>query len=113
MGFIRRTFPFDELTKAGMVNMLASQFATNYMSMPPGNARGLSSFGSSEIRASVVSIRPAIDAAFCNAQRVTFADQSHPLHEIFKLFGYCVVTEVWVLLATNLLNNDGALFAGV
>jgi hypothetical protein len=40
--------------------------------MPPGIAGlPLSSSGSSEIMASVVSIKQAIDAAFCNAVRVT------------------------------------------
>ena len=49
--------------------MATSQFAKVvgiYISMPPGNARGLSSSCSSEMRASVVNIKPAIDAAFCN-----------------------------------------------
>jgi hypothetical protein len=50
----------------------------DYMSMPPGIARGLSSSCNSEISASVVSIKPAIDAAFCNAQRVTFAGSIIP-----------------------------------
>jgi hypothetical protein len=38
---------------------------SDYISMPPGIARGLSSSCSSEINASVVSISPAIEAAFC------------------------------------------------
>ena len=50
----------------------------NYISMPPDIARGLSSSGSSEISASVVNIKPAIEAAFCNAQRVTFAGSIIP-----------------------------------
>ena len=61
--------------------MVASQFAKDvgiYISMPPGIARGLSSSCSSEMRASVVSIKPSIDAAFCNAQRVTFAGSMIP-----------------------------------
>src|ERR1044072_2550484 len=48
------------------------------MSMPPGSALGVSSSCSSEISASVVSISPAIDAAFCSAQRVTLAGSITP-----------------------------------
>ena len=50
----------------------------DHMSMPPGNALGLSSSCSSEMSASVVSISPAIDAAFCSAQRVTLAGSITP-----------------------------------
>ena len=47
--------------------------------MPPGIAGlPLSSSGSSETMASVVSIRPAIEAAFCNAVRVTLAGSMTP-----------------------------------
>ena len=50
----------------------------HYMSMPSDIPPCLSSSCSSEMRASVVSIKPAIDAAFCNAQRVTFAGSIIP-----------------------------------
>jgi hypothetical protein len=47
--------------------------------IPPGIAGLLlSSSGISETMASVVSIKPAIDAAFCNAVRVTFAGSITP-----------------------------------
>lgn len=49
-----------------------------YMPMPPDIDPGLSSSCSSEMSASVVSIKPAIDAAFCSAQRVTFAGSMMP-----------------------------------
>ena len=40
---------------------------------PPAGAAALGS-GISETMASVVSMRPAIDAAFCSAVRITFCD---------------------------------------
>jgi len=46
--------------------------------MPPGIAEEASSPGKSEIIASVVSSKPAIDAAFCKAARVTFAGSITP-----------------------------------
>ena len=61
-----------------MLNMRLPNLPGNYISMPPGMARGLSSSCNSEMRASVVSIKPAIDAAFCSAQRVTFAGSIMP-----------------------------------
>jgi hypothetical protein len=64
--------------RSPMLNTRLLKRQGNYISMPPGIARGLSSSCSSEIRASVVSISPAIDAAFCNAQRVTFAGSITP-----------------------------------
>lgn len=57
--------------------LLTYQLLKDYMSMPD-IALGLLSSCSSEISASVVSIKPAIDAAFCNAQRVTFAGSIIP-----------------------------------
>ena len=38
---------------------------------PPGGIAGSSFFGASATMASVVIIRPAMEAAFCNAVRVT------------------------------------------
>ena len=65
--------------------MFLSGAKTNYMPMPlmppmpPGIAGlPLSSSGISETMASVVSIRPAIEAAFCRAVRVTFAGSITP-----------------------------------
>jgi hypothetical protein len=46
--------------------------------MPPGIA-GASSFGSSATMQSVVSIRPATEAAFCRAERVTLVGSSTPI----------------------------------
>ena len=46
--------------------------------MPPGIA-GASSFGNSATMQSVVSIRPATEAAFCNAERVTLVGSSTPI----------------------------------
>ncbi|MER3943459.1 hypothetical protein J9A72_27275 [Klebsiella pneumoniae] len=40
---------------------------------PPGGIAGSSFFGASATMASVVIIRPAMEAAFCNAVRVTLA----------------------------------------
>src|SRR5271165_5471856 len=45
---------------------------------PPGMAGALSFSGFSAITASVVRNRPAIDAAFCSAERVTFAGSMMP-----------------------------------
>src|SRR6266851_343403 len=45
---------------------------------PPGIGAASFFSGSSEIRASVVSISEAIDPAFCNAVRTTFAGSSTP-----------------------------------
>src|SRR5580693_125991 len=45
---------------------------------PPGAAGALSFSGFSAITASVVRNRPAIDAAFCSAERVTFAGSMIP-----------------------------------
>ena len=46
--------------------------------MPPGMA-GASSFGASATMHSVVSIRPATEAAFCNAVRVTLVGSRIPI----------------------------------
>ncbi len=48
--------------------------------MPPmsGAPIGASSFGRSATMASVVIIRPAMDAAFCRAERVTFVVSRMP-----------------------------------
>src|ERR1700724_3442972 len=45
---------------------------------PPGMAGALSFSGFSAITASVVRNRPAIEAAFCSADRVTFAGSMMP-----------------------------------
>src|SRR5204863_8747482 len=77
-GFSRgRLFP-GESTEAAYRKLRLPNLPGNYISMPPGIAPGLLSSCSSEIRASVVSIKPAIDAAFCSAHRVTFAGSITP-----------------------------------
>ena len=48
------------------------------MSPPPGAAGAFSFSGFSAITASVVRNRPAIEAAFCSAERVTFAGSMIP-----------------------------------
>src|SRR3954471_19630439 len=61
---------------------LVNEAVGNYMPMPPpmppGMAGALSSSGSSEMSASVVSMRPAIEAAFWSAERVTLAGSMTP-----------------------------------
>ena len=47
--------------------------------MPPPGIAGSSFFGSSPTIASVVIIRPAIDAAFCSAVRVTLVGSRMPI----------------------------------
>ena len=49
------------------------------MSPPPGAAGAFSFSGFSAITASVVRNRPAMDAAFCRAERVTFAGSMIPV----------------------------------
>ena len=50
-----------------------------YMSMPPGiGGGGMSFLGSSTMAQSVVSNKPAMDAAFCNAERVTLVGSIMP-----------------------------------
>ena len=46
--------------------------------MPPPPPAGSSFFGASATIASVVIIRPAIDAAFCSAERVTLVGSRMP-----------------------------------
>jgi len=58
------------------VNLKVRLVAGTYM--PPPISPDLSSPWISEMRASVVSIKPAIEAAFCSAQRVTFAGSMMP-----------------------------------
>ena len=57
--------------------------------MPPGIAGALSSSGSSEMSASVVSMRPAMEEAFCKAERVTFAVSEHEI----VLHGACAACQ--------------------
>jgi hypothetical protein len=47
--------------------------------MPPPGIAGASSFGSSATIASVVIIRPATEAAFCSAVRVTLVGSRMPI----------------------------------
>jgi len=47
--------------------------------IPPPPPIGLSSFGASATIASVVRMRPATDAAFCSAKRVTLVGSSTPI----------------------------------
>ena len=72
------TDPVAELNRTERVPTLA----INYISIPPIPPIpdiGMSSLGSSAIMQSVVSISKGIDAAFCNAVRVTLVGSSTPI----------------------------------
>ena len=84
--------------------------------MPPGVCRAsLSSSGSSEAIAPVVNMRPAIEAAFCNAVRVTLAGSITPALTRSSYTSVCALKPegLVVLLRTNPLDNYRAFFAGV
>ena len=78
-----RTDPVAELNRTERV----PTSAINYISIPPIPPRpippipdiGMSSLRSSAIMQSVISISEGIDAAFCNAVRVTLVGSSTPI----------------------------------
>src|ERR1019366_5127143 len=80
------TAPNNKPRRSGVCRISEKQTAINYImpSMPPmppppmPPAAGLSS-GSSATMHAVVSIRPAIEAAFCNATRVTLVGSTTPM----------------------------------
>ena len=79
---------------------------------PPAGA-GFSSFFSTII-ASVVRSRPAIDAAFCSAVRVTLVGSMTPAcDQVLVRVGQRVVAEVLVLRLAHLLDDDRAFAARV
>ena len=64
----------------------------NHMSMPPGiGGGGVSFFGISATAASIVKMSPAMDAAFCSADRVTLVGSSTPSRTMLPYF------PVWAL----------------
>ncbi len=66
--------------------------------MPPGIAGAEEGSGLSVMRASVVRIMPAIDAAFSTAERVTFAGSMMPsLEHVAVLLSDHVVADIGVL----------------
>ena len=72
------------------------------------------SSGISETRASVVSIRDAIEPAFCRAVRVTLVGSMTPaLTRSSNLSGLGVVAEVVLLRLADAADDDGTFFAGV
>ena len=83
--------------------------------MPPPGIAGMADFfsGLSATSASVVSTRPAIDAAFCSAARVTLAGSMTPgLHQVLELAGGGVEAD-GAGLPLDLRHDDGALETGV
>ncbi len=70
--------------------------------------------GISQISASVVSIRDAIEEAFWSAVRATLVGSMTPgLHQVLVLAGLGVEAEVDVVVRRDLLDDDSALEAGV
>ena len=64
--------------------------------------------------ASVVSIRPAIEAAFCSAVRVTLVGSMTPaFDQVLVHVGAGVVAVVGFLGVADLADDDRTLFAGV
>ena len=84
------------------------------MPPPPGICgASFSVSGISETIASVVSNRPAIEAAFCKAERVTLVGSHAHLQHVAVLFRLGVEPEVRVLFRLDLLYNDRAFESGV
>src|SRR6267378_4904366 len=79
----------------------------------PAAAAFLSSSLMSAMRASVVSIKPAMEAAFCSARRVTLAGSITP---IFTMSPYSPVSALkpkFSSLESDLADHNGAFMAGV
>lgn len=82
--------------------------------IPPAAPKSAASFfGRSVTMHSVVIIRPATEAAYCRAERVTLVDpvDTHVDH-VAVFFGCCVVTVVAVA-AFNSVSNNRRFFAAV
>src|SRR5208283_1071424 len=80
---------------------------------PPPAPAALDSSLISATRASVVSISPAMDAAFCSARRVTFAGSITPILTISPYSCFRVEPVVLVLGLADFADHDGAFKAGV
>src|SRR5215218_3109766 len=83
------------------------------MPPPPGIAGALSFLGASEIMASVVTSKPATDAAFWSAARTTLAGSTMPLQHVHVLLGLRVEAEGLRLVVGDPADHDRALDARV
>ena len=84
------------------------------MPPPPGIAGAAFFFGASATMASVVIMRPAIEAASCSATRTTFAGSTMPaLEHVDILLGLGVKAEGLGLVGQDIADDDRALHARI
>ena len=106
-------------TSAELSDRKVAQTIKSMPLMPPravvmtAAAGAASFFGASATIASVVIIRPAIDAAFCSAVRVTLVGSRMPNSIMSPYLAGLRVVAVIALARGNLVQHDARLFAGV